>query len=128
MPTESETHFRGWSDEKIPIPATTVPERHVERIRGTAQATPKGLTKPFDSWTRSEDAKKYANEKIHGLRSTWGKIGANIRYGRFAKAAELWRGLGREEKAVEVERRALGMPGTGFGVRPTGRRGIRRGF
>ncbi len=100
---ESPEVFRDWTDKKIPVQQYASPKKLLSKARETAAATPKGVSKPYDNWLKGEDAKKYAPEKTHQTLSTFGKIGAALQNGRFGIAAELYRTIGRPERAEEIE-------------------------
>lgn len=120
----SEDNFRRWSDERVRVTSLT-PGDHLQNIRAAASSTPKGLSKPFGRWLVSPDAQRYAETKT--LRVTWGRIGANIRWGRFPEAIRLWREIGREDKAQQVIRRGMPSDG-GLGRTVNQDRPIRRGM
>lgn len=102
----NEDGMRQWSDSRIPIPQVpTNPDDLKHKLEAKAANTKRGMTTQYRDFLNSPEGKRYLEERaerVHQLRSTWGRIGNAIRWGHYNDAIILWRGLEREDKAQQI--------------------------
>ena len=102
----NEDGMKEWSDRSIRIPQVPrEPDALKQKLEDKAANTRRGITPQYRDFLNSPEGKRYLEERaerVHELRSAWGRIGNAIRWGHYNDAIILWRSLEREDKAQAI--------------------------